>query len=260
VRAATSPAASPLSYPPASTPQFDVHLEQPGAMRAATIGVVPARPLRYDVRPLRSGALLAGTIALALVPSVYASRFPTATCAPCDPSRLWSIDRGTVGQVRPGAATASNAFLYATLGGAGLMVFLEDRRGRGYAGEDLTVFAQAVATADALTSWAKVLFHRPRPFRYVAAETTITVQSGLSFPSGHSTATWAAAFAYWSMQARRGKAGERAPQIAALIATAATCAVLRVVARQHFPTDVVAGAAIGATIGWFVPRLYPFRK
>ncbi len=259
-RAAAAPAASPLAYAPASTPRFDVHLEQSGSMRAAATGTVQAPSLRYDVRPLPAGALLAGTIAVALVPSVYASHFPTATCAPCDPSRLWSIDRGTVGQVRPGAATASNAFLYATLGGAGLMVFLEDRRGRGFAGEDLTVFAQAVATADALTAWAKVLLHRPRPFRYVAAETTITVQSGLSFPSGHSTATWAAAFAYWSMQARRGKAGERAPQIAALIATAATCAVLRVLARQHFPTDVMAGAAIGATIGWFVPRLYPFRK
>jgi membrane-associated phospholipid phosphatase len=36
--------------------------------------------------------------------------------------------------------------------------------------------------------------------------------------------------------------------------------VLRIVARQHFPTDVMAGALIGASAGWFVPRLYPRQR
>jgi membrane-associated phospholipid phosphatase len=252
--------AAPSAAAPSLAPRFDARLLPAGSMLSAATALGPAPAARYDVRPLPAGAILAGTIALALVPSVYASHFPTATCAPCDPAGLWGIDRGTVGPVRPGAATASDVFLFAALGGAGLLVFAEDRGGRGSAAEDLTVFAQAVATADALTSWAKVLFHRPRPFRYVPAETTITVQSGLSFPSGHSTAAFAAAFAYWSIQARHGRANEKAPQIALLLATAATTGMLRVVARQHFPTDVMAGAAIGATIGWFVPRLYPVRR
>jgi membrane-associated phospholipid phosphatase len=190
--------------------RFDPRLLPAGSIVAATGPAAQAPLPRFNAPLLPAGGVLAGTAVAALVPSLLASRFPTATCAPCNPAGLNFLDRGTVGPVRFGAATASDAALYAAVGGAGLLVFSGAHGSASLAREDLTVWAQSVATASLITSWLKVLTHRPRPFRYVPAETTITVESGLSFPSGHSTTAWSAAFAYWSIQQMRGRAGQHA--------------------------------------------------
>ncbi len=44
---------------------------------------------------------------------------------------------------------------------------------------------------------------------------------------------------------------------ALLYAGAVGVASLRVVAGKHFPTDVIAGAALGSGIGWLVPTIHP---
>lgn len=219
-------------------------------------------PVRFDARLLPSGGVLAATAALALAPVVLAENLPHASCVPCDPSRLNFIDRGTVGDLRSGAATVSDVALFATGGAAALLLAAESRRDLGVVREDLTVLAQAVGTVSALTNWTKVAFHRPRPYRYAtsAAGSGGAAKSGLSFPSGHTSTAFATAAAYWSVHERRGTAGANAPQIATLVALATATGVLRVVAREHFPTDVVAGAALGAAVGWMVPRLYPVRR
>lgn len=223
----------------------------------------PASPpvVRFDARLLPSGTVLGATAALAVTPVLLAGSLPHATCAPCDPAGLSFLDRGTVGPVRTGAATLSDGALLATGGGAALLLFGEAHGDWSVAREDLTVFAQAVGTATLLTNWAKVLFHRPRPYRYIAAAagTGNAAESGLSFPSGHTSGAFAAAFAYWSIQARRGTAAARRTRIAVLVLAAAATGTLRVVAREHFPTDVVAGAALGAAVGWAVPRLHPLQ-
>jgi membrane-associated phospholipid phosphatase len=230
---------------------------------AAALGAAPASAqapaLRFDARLLPAGSVLAATTAVGLAPVLFASDLPHATCAPCDPAGLPGIDRGTVGAVRSGAATVSTATLLATAGGAGLLLFGEAHGDLRIAREDLTVLAQTVGTATLLTNWAKVLFHRPRPFRYIPAAvgTGDGAESGLSFPSGHTSAAFAAAFAYWSIQTRRGQARAHGAGIAALVASATATGVLRVVARKHFPTDVAAGAVLGAAVGWAVPLLYP---
>jgi membrane-associated phospholipid phosphatase len=232
------------------------------ALAAAGPACPQNAPLRFDARLLPSGGVLAATAAVALAPAIFASHLPHATCAPCDPSGLTFLDRGTVGNVRAGAAMASDVALFATGGAAGFLLAAESRADLGVVREDLTVLSQAVGTASALTNWSKVVFHRPRPYRYVsgAAGSGGAAESGLSFPSGHTSAAFAAAFAYWSIQARRGTAAAKAPKIVTLVALATATGVLRVVARKHFPTDVLAGAALGAAVGWTVPRLYPARR
>lgn len=231
---------------------------------AGALGVGPAAAqevVRFDARLLPATGVLAGTLAAGLAPVLFAASLPHATCAPCDPAGLSWIDRGTVGPVRTGAAAVSDVALLATTGGASLLLFAESRRVLGVAREDLTVLAQTVATATLLTNWAKVLFHRPRPYRYIAAAagSGSAAESGLSFPSGHTTAAFSAAFAYWSIEARRGRGRARSGRIAALVAAAALTGALRVAAREHFPTDVMAGAVLGGAVGWVVPRLYPVR-
>ncbi len=224
-----------------------------------SVGRAQGPSLRFRVHLWPDGAVVAAGLSAALVPMLWPHSFAHATCAPCDPAALWPVDRGAVGPVR----AAAGAFSTATLGleaVLGTLFLASSRRGEGAAAlaEDATVIAQAVTVTAAVTEWAKVLFHRPRPFLYVQTATgPVAADDGQSMPSDHSSVAFAAAAAYASVLHRRGLAGQDKLQIGVLFAAAATTGVLRVLAHQHFPTDVVAGAALGFAIGWTIPALHP---
>lgn len=232
------------------------------ALALVSAAAVPAAgqqraALRFDVRPWPDAALIGAAAAAALVPVVWGSAFPSATCAPCNPSHLWGLDRSTVGPVR----TAPDVLSDATLGAEaalGVLFLASSRRGEGAAfWEDAAVVAQAVTLTSAATEWTKVLFHRPRPFLYLPTSTgAASADDGRSFPSSHTSLAFAAAAAYASILHRRGLAGRDKLQIGALFAAATATGILRVVAHRHFPTDVAAGAALGFAIGWTIPAVH----
>lgn len=233
------------------------------ALVFAAGAALPAQqvPLRFEVRAWPAGVLLAGSVIGSLVPELAQSSLPYATCTPCDPTGLWGVDRDILGPQRPTMARLSDVgFVGASI--AGGLLLLRSRRGQpGDAGrEDLAVLAQAVGVAAAVTEWTKVLVHRPRPIRYGSDGALHPEPSnGLSFPSGHTSVSFAAAAAYASVLHRRGLAGRNRGQIVALFGTAAATGALRVAARKHFPTDVLAGAALGAAVGWLIPAVHATR-
>ena len=242
--------------------------------RVATLGLVlalcgahawaqqpPATPLRFEVRAWPAGVVFGAAVVGTLVPELSKRSLPHATCAPCDPSRLWGIDRDILGPLRTRPSQLSTAGVVGT-GIAGGLLLIRARRGESAEAwrEDLAVFAQAVGMATAVTEWTKVLVHRPRPVRYGPDGALYDQPSdGLSFPSGHTSAAFAAAAAYASILRRRGIAGRHHTEIAALLTAAAVTGAMRVAARKHFPTDGVAGAALGAAIGWAVPAVHAVR-
>ncbi|MFI5207894.1 MAG: phosphatase PAP2 family protein [Gemmatimonadales bacterium] len=219
------------------------------------------RPVRYHLTPLADGGITVAGAALAALPSVLGG-LPVASCPPlgaCDPANLWGIDRGTVGVGRSDGP--SNVALYATVAGSALLV-AATRRGEPEATravlEDAVVMAQTAAIDGALTQWLKVAVHRARPERYTAQGATFTsIEDSRSFPSGHASFAFAAASAAASILHRRGELHRHRIETALLFAAAATTSVLRVSAHRHFPTDVVAGAALGSAVGWFIPQLHP---
>lgn len=213
--------------------------------------------LRFRVRPWPDAAVLGGSLAAALVPIVFSSSFAHATCAPCDPAALPGIDRGAIGPVRAAADAFSTGTL-ATEAALGAVFLASARRGEGVAAyaEDATVIAQAVTVTAAATEWAKVLFHRPRPFLYLPGAAAPSADDGRSMPSSHTSVAFAAAAAYASILHRRGLAQSHLAQIAVLFGAATVTGALRVVAHRHFPSDVAAGAALGFVIGWTLPTLH----
>jgi hypothetical protein len=240
---------------------------QPTAGAAGTARFAWARstplpaPLRFPVAAWPDGVGIGAALSAVAIPLVWPDAFPHASCAPCNPSGLWGLDRDAVGRVR----SVADAFSSVTLGAEATLgaVFLAaSRRGEGTAPfvEDAVVIAEAVSITAAATEWTKVLFHRPRPFLYVSpVSASPRADDGRSFPSSHTSVAFAAAAAYASLLHRRGIAGRHKPEIAGLFAAAAATGVLRVVAHQHFPTDVAAGAALGFAIGWTIPALHPTR-
>jgi membrane-associated phospholipid phosphatase len=101
-----------------------------------------------------------------------------------------------------------------------------------------------IALAHGASIGVKRVIRRPRP-----ADGRVLVQVGtpskLSFPSAHATSTTAAAVLLGPLLGRRRL----------LAAVVPPMAVSRMVLGVHYPTDVVAGTALGAAVGLLTRRL-----
>jgi membrane-associated phospholipid phosphatase len=126
----------------------------------------------------------------------------------------------------------------------GLVGQLLDRRRRGA----WRVATGAVAGAYALNSAIKPLAGRRRPDLPGLPPLTST-PTGLSFPSAHASTSFAGAVAY----SRLGL--PRAP----LYGLAAALSFSRVYLGVHHPSDVLAGALLGSTLGRRATRAVPSR-
>lgn len=215
---------------------------------AAQIGTPRYTAGWWDVASVAGSALFAGAGVLA--------RPPAASCAPCDRAGLIGLDRGVLGAHSSAAGTVSTVFTLGVVGAAALasVAGLEPARARGDAG----VLVQALSWTTAVAEVLKVTVHRPRPALYKSGALAAAADpdNRESFPSGHTSVAFAAATAYATLAARQHLPHARRNTIL-FYAGAAGVATLRVAAGRHFPTDVLAGAALGSGIGWAVARLHP---
>jgi membrane-associated phospholipid phosphatase len=195
--------------------------------------------------------------ALTLARELFASRLVVFTC-PCDPSGVNGADRWAIGYHNHAAALASDITLY----GVPLLLPLIDLADIGVRrawAEDVAVFAETLAVDAALRNIVDFATARPRPLTYAGDPAFLRNPEGyLSFYAGH-VATVVAALSAASYTVRRRYGEQVWPWIVTAL-VGASVAVERVAAGLHFPTDVVAGAAVGAANGVTIPWLHARRS
>ena len=120
--------------------------------------------------------------------------------------------------------------------------------------------AESFLLTSSLTNFTKELVQRPRPYRYnpdAPVHLHGDDESYLSFWSGHTANCAALTFTAASVLQRSDLS--RGAKTGVWIGAATVPAVmgyLRVRSGKHFPTDVIAGYAVGAAIGWLVPYVH----
>ena len=115
---------------------------------------------------------------------------------------------------------------------------LLDRRRR----RDWLAAVAAVAAAHGASIAVKRVVRRRRP-EHPDVAVHVGTPSRLSFPSAHATSTTTAALVYGGLTGRRLGRVLVPPML-----------VSRLVLGVHYPSDVLAGSALGAAIGWAVRR------
>lgn len=146
----------------------------------------------------------------------------------------------------------ANAFFtfYTTLGNAGMlwiilsiaMLFFKRTRKAGAMG-----LAALLVSFVCTNLILKPLVHRTRPWLVIEGLIPLVSEGDPhSFPSGHTSAAFAAACA-WGPYLPRGW-GNTAIVLAVLMGLS------RLYVGVHFPTDVLAGAVIGCLSGWAVNK------
>ena len=121
---------------------------------------------------------------------------------------------------------------------AGLVGAAVDRRHR----KDWLVAAAGVVGSHAASIAVKRVVRRRRP-EHESVEVLVGTPSRLSFPSSHATSTTAAAVLYSGLTGRNLVPALVPPMLAS-----------RLLLGVHYPTDVVAGAALGGLVGGLLRR------
>lgn len=233
----------------------------------ATSSTALSPPEQYQFKPVADGAVLSLSLGFGILSQAIISTGEIQPQQPLDPSILLPIDRGIA--LKPPTASAgvlSDVAIGVAIGWAAVdtaLCGLVDRNDAPltYGG----LYAQTIAINLAVANMAKIGVRRPRPRAYYnfaqTGQPTIVTDDALSFYSLHTamTAGVAATAAHFAFtRDPDGWGGWVMIGAGALVTSFVGWE--RVAARSHFPTDVIAGALIGAGIGVLVPvthRIHP---
>jgi membrane-associated phospholipid phosphatase len=212
--------------------------------------VVPYRVSWWDAVSVSTAGVLY------LLPSALGLPKGPPSCAPCDVATLPGVDRWAVRPVSSAADVGSDVVLAGVAGWTAL-VGLRGLPRDEWRGNFVTLANTASWTA-ASAEWLKVLARRKRPVLYTsaAASAASDADNQQSLPSTHVALAFAAATSYLVLSGRE-HLPDRKRNALLLYAGAVGVAMLRVAAGKHFPTDVLTGAALGASMGWLGPTIHP---
>ena len=181
-----------------------------------------------------------------------------------NPSMVNSFDRIATRNFSTSSRTVSDVLLYTMLAAPlTLMLSAEGKE------EPLLIglmYGEAQLLQGGLTFMLKSMVTRTRPFVYsddpdIPPEKKLTLYARRSFPSAHTSTAFTSAVFLGSAYSTLNPGSSATPWIwAGGLTAASVVGYSRIHGGQHFPTDVLAGAAIGALTGWIVPALHKQEK
>ncbi len=213
-----------------------------------------------DLAVLGSSALLFGLGLWADSESLDNRPFILEEIQTLDPLNISKFDRSATSRYSPRAAKLSDIFMYSSVV-APLALTLTSTGSK----EPLTITAMHLETLllnGGVTYLMKNLFRRTRPFAYnkdprIPDSLHLSRTARRSFPSGHTSTAFASMVFLATVYGEMNPESESKNWVwAGCLATAGVTGYLRYAAGYHYPTDILAGAALGAFAGWLVPQLH----
>jgi membrane-associated phospholipid phosphatase len=223
----------------------------PAGARADDVGPAYQLSVDLDVPVLLLGGALASSYLL------MGETAPPA-CAPrCDPMTVNVFDRPFAGLYSRRWQTVGDIATGSTLVLVPLPLIFDEGARHGL--QDVLVAGEAVLLTSGLEAIVNYAVKRPRPRLYgdeAPLDERDDGNAGRSFFSGH-VGNCVAATAATTITLRRLHRTKLAWAVFALgVAGSTLVGVARVAAGSHFPSDVVAGAAVGASFGIALPALH----
>lgn len=182
------------------------------------------------------------------------------SCLPdCEPpSSLNSLDRRVLGMRSAAAHRAADITVAVLLVLPHVANAVVGPRGAWF--EDAVISTESVLLAQALTQITKAAVGRSAPLVY-DENVPLDVRTGRdavrSFWSGHTATAFSAATSFAVSYWLRNPHDPWRWVVLATLESAALCVgLLKIRAGYHWPTDIVAGALAGASVGVLVPMLH----
>jgi len=232
-------------------------LQLPGALALAE------DPFPYELETGREIALVGSSAALFALGWLLDrdhENLTEADVSALDREAINALDRSATKRWSPAASRASD-ILMITTAVAPLTLAATDRG----ALQPLVLggmYAETMLLNNGAVYLAKNAFTRTRPLAYnddpaVPLETKLSRTARRSFPSGHTASAFASmVFAASVFSRLYPDSSARGWVWGGCLGVAATTGYLRYAGGWHFPTDILAGAALGSFVGWLVPRIH----
>lgn len=179
-------------------------------------------------------------------------------CAPvCPKSQVNAFDRPAAGLYDEGWASVGDIGVFTTMAFTPLVIFLDEGLSNGL--NDNVVVVEAALISAALQVSLSYAIERPRP-RVYSDEAPLSerndANAARSFYSGHVAETMAVTVAGMRTFQRLGKPATAWAVLGAGVAGTGFVGISRVLSGGHFPSDVIAGAAVGTGVGLALPALH----
>lgn len=160
------------------------------------------------------------------------------------------------------ARRASDVFFYGAMAMPSVFVF--SKRMRKNAKSIALIYGETLFLTVGITAITKKTIRRSRPFVYNSnfeIDEKLENNARYSFFSGHTSVVSAGSFFTAKVFADFYPDSKWKPVVWGVAATMpAITGYLRVRAGKHFPTDVIAGYAVGAAIGILIPQIHKRKK
>lgn len=175
-----------------------------------------------------------------------------------DPSNLNGLDNSAVDNFSESAERFSDVILYTAATFPFVAYSFKKCRN-----EEWGIFLMGIETfllTSGITTITKSIAKRYRPYNYnpdVDLDFKLGSTSRLSFFSGHASNT--AAMCFFLAQVMTDIHPDMQRKYLLWTGAAVTplaIGYLRYLAGKHFPTDILTGYAVGATIGYFIPKIH----